>query len=92
MQLDEATTNRLARELATLAPMDVVFRPLTVLHLVGLLQVALRHPSLGGPRQLVAQTFIAGAQAFFETCPTATAIIQRGNEDEDPYAESFRLD
>lgn len=46
---DRDTLDQLARELLPKPPMEIAFRPETVLQLVGLVQLACRHPALPPP-------------------------------------------
>src|SRR4029077_10957896 len=56
----------MALELEALeAPIEVVLRPVSALQLAGLLQLALRHPSVDGPARQTALTFLAHVRAYF---------------------------
>lgn len=72
---------RLAAEVTALAPMELVLRPLSVFQFVALMQLVLRHPDLPASVRETAQTFVAGAQAYFAACP---AVLETIAEGEDP--------
>ena len=77
---DALTADLLACEIADKVPMELVLHPVTVFQLVGLLQLALRHPSLSGVSQAPAQRFISAAREYFFDCPTVLAVIERGDD------------
>jgi hypothetical protein len=72
------TPEQLALEMAQLAPMDLLLRPESAFHLVGLLQLVLRHPELSDGSSRIARTFIAGVREYFSTCPNVVEVIDRG--------------
>lgn len=80
-ETDPDITRRMASELEAIGPFEVVFAPLTVVQLAGLLQLALRHP---GVRSMdvsaSADRFLAGARAYFATCPTVLDMLNRGDD------------
>ena len=74
----------LAWELLHLPPMEVGLRPQTVFKLVGLLQLANRHPGLSPDLRGVIAGFVASAREYFASCPTVLNVIQLGD---DPTAD-----
>jgi hypothetical protein len=70
----------LANELQARGPMELTLRPQTVLQLVGMLQLAMRHPQLGTINRSTAVTFIAGARAYFADAPTVLAVLDAGDD------------
>jgi hypothetical protein len=60
--------------------MELVMKPDSAFHLVGLLQLALRHPDLPPVSRLLAHTFIDGAREYFADCPTILDVIRRGDD------------
>ena len=77
---DEETVARLLEELQQLDPMPLGLKPQSVLHLTGLLQLALRHPGLGEPSREIAHVFIASAREYFADCPAVLDVIRRGDD------------
>jgi hypothetical protein len=81
---DVAITQRLAVELSWKAhePMECVLQPLTVLQLVGALQLAQRHPHFADQETVAATTerFIAAAREYFSNCPAVLDVIRRGDD------------
>jgi len=64
------------------APIEMVLRPLSALHLAGLLQLALRHP---GTREhedayYVAVTFLEHVRAYFADAPATLEVLRRGDD------------
>ena len=60
--------------------MELTLRPETVTQLVGLLQLACRHPGVGPHLRDTADRFIGGARAFFADCPAVLEVIWRGDD------------
>jgi hypothetical protein len=80
---DPALLAAMVAELATReAPIEVVLRPLSALHLAGLLQLALRHPetSASSAHARIANTFIELVRAYFAGCPATLEILRRGDD------------
>ncbi len=82
--IDDALAMQMVDELAGLAHMELMLRPSTVFELVGLLQLAQRHPELPASIRATAARFVISAREYFADCPTVLAIIQRG---EDPQED-----
>jgi hypothetical protein len=71
----------MAAELRSLEErMEVHFAPLTAIYLVGLVQLALRHPGVSSEGAAVARAFLDGAREYFAECPTVLEIIDRGDD------------
>jgi len=68
-------------ERKALEPWDVTLRPVTALQLVGLVQLALRHPGVSAELHLIGTRFIDGARAYFDGCPATLAVIERGDRE-----------
>ena len=79
---DAVTVARMAAEMMTLGTMEVVFYPLKVLQVVGLLQLALRHEQIAAQRETAetARTFISMARQYFAGCPAVLDTITRGDD------------
>ena len=76
---DEELLLGIVEELERRGAMELVLQPVTVFHLCGILQLALRHPKLGDPSRQVAQQFLTGARAYFAECPTVLEVLRRGD-------------
>lgn len=78
---DDDVIRDAAAELATCEPIGVMFLPASAFHLVGLLQLALRHPRISDASRAAAHLFVLAAyDDWFRDCPTVRAIIERGND------------
>ena len=77
---DAAIVERMAHELQGAPGMDVVMKPETAFQFVGLLQLAMRHPTLPPRLADTATKFIAAARANFANCPTVLDVIDRGDD------------
>lgn len=62
------------------APMDLVCRPLTVLHLAGALQLARRHPRFPPTHSETVDRFLTAAREYFADCPTVLEVLRRGDD------------
>ena len=80
MMTDDEIVAQLIEELQALPPMAMTLSPPSVLHLVGLVQLALRHPHLGEPSQDFAQTFLVRAREYFADAPGALEVLRRGDD------------
>jgi hypothetical protein len=76
--LAQMTAEVLARE----APIEMVLRPLSALHLAGLLQLALRHPGTQASEAhaRIAVTFIEHVRAYFADAPAVLEVLRRGDD------------
>jgi hypothetical protein len=82
MTIDADLLAAMVRELETReAPITLVLRPLSALHLAGLLQLALRHPgtSSSEAHTRIAVTFIEHVRAFFADAPATLEVLRRGD-------------
>jgi hypothetical protein len=70
----------MAWELQHLAPMELGLRPQTVLQLVGLLQLANRHPGVSPELRGTIAGFLTAAREYFATCPAVLDVIRRGDD------------
>jgi len=64
------------------APIELVLRPSSALHLAGLLQLAMRHPALEARARGVAVTFLAHVRAYFAEAPAVLEALRRGDDPE----------
>ena len=81
MSTNDHTVLKLTEELVRKAQTDrfeLVIKPDSLFHMVGLMQLALRHPALAPSSRALAGTFIAGAREYFADCPTVLEVIERG--------------
>jgi hypothetical protein len=81
--IDEDLLAAMVRELDTReAPITLVLRPLSALHLAGLLQLALRHPgtSTSEAHRRIAVTFIEHVRAYFADAPAVLEVLRRGDD------------
>jgi hypothetical protein len=80
--LDPAqTTALLVAEMARLSgPAIVMLHPNDAMGLVGLLQLALRHPGVSNRLRDTADLFIESIRDYFAECPTVLDILARGDE------------
>ena len=72
---------RMAWELEAITdPMEIALRPITALHLAGLLQLALRHPGVNGSNLEAATAFLYAVRSYFVGCPATLEILDRGDD------------
>lgn len=64
------------------APITFVLRPLSALHLAGLLQLAMRHPGTGTSteHQRAATMFLDHVRAYFADCPATLEVLRMGDD------------
>jgi hypothetical protein len=79
-RLEDTLVAAMALELERKAPMEIVCQPLTVVQLTGLLQLALRHPTMPPDARAAGERFLAGVRAYFSDCPTVLDIVRRGDD------------
>ena len=78
---NEATTAALTAELRVLAPMGPIgLRPETVLQLIALMQLALRHPRIPPEIRQTAETFIDAGREYFAHSPAVLEVIRQGDD------------
>ena len=71
----------IALELVAHPPMEVVYRPQTVLELAGLLQLALRHPRLADAScRDTAEKLLHAIRDYFDDCPVTLELLRRGDD------------
>jgi hypothetical protein len=84
---EDDRAHALALELYALdRPFELVLQPITLLHLVGLLQLALRHPNIdpassdaeSPTHAQLAGNVITAARAYFAECPITLELIRQG--------------
>lgn len=84
--LEAITTEALVEEMRPMGAMELQLQAATVLQLVALIQLSLRHPDAGDFSAAAAagRQFIAAARGYFARCPTVIQVIDQGDEpDED---------
>lgn len=79
---DDATVAAVVEELRRHEdhPMELWLRPVTVFHLTGLIQLAMRHPTLSDENRAQGARFVATARAYFAACPNVLDVIRRGDD------------
>jgi hypothetical protein len=78
--ISEKRLSALGDELMYHPPMQITFQPATILALVGVVQLALRHPGLHGHSRAAAETFIASVREYFADCPLTLGLIHEGDQ------------
>lgn len=61
------------------APIELVLRPASALQLAGLLQLALRHPSIDRNTTRTAVMFLEHVRAYFADAPAVRELLRRGD-------------
>lgn len=79
----EQIVKELAAELEHKAPMSVAFYPHAMFQIAGLLQLALRHPSLGANVREAGEKFLIDIRQYFDGCPVVLDILTRGDTEDD---------
>lgn len=79
---EEEAVQLLIAELQALdtTPMEIAFRPFTVMQLAGLLQLALRHPDVSAEHRETAWSFLEAAREYFAACPTVLTVLEAGDD------------
>jgi hypothetical protein len=77
---DEQLAANLAAELATHPPVEVHLTATGALHLVGLLQLVLRHPMIAQSSRATAIAVIEQLRVYFVDAPATLAVIRRGDD------------
>lgn len=67
-----------------LTAMEIVLQPLSVLQMVALVQLSLRHPYVPADIRATAERFLAGAREYFADCPAVLEVVRAGD---DPAAD-----
>ena len=73
-------------------PITLVLRPLSALHLAGLIQLAMRHPGTGAQRSHVdvATMFLAHVRTYFAECPATLEVLRMGDDPRYDFERSER--
>jgi hypothetical protein len=80
MMDEQAMSAQMSAEMADMdRPMELILRPHSVLILVALVQLALRHPSVDGRIRDMGETLVAASKEYFANCPTVVQTIQLGD-------------
>jgi hypothetical protein len=76
------------------APIELVLRPSSALHLAGLLQLAMRHPALEARARGVALTYLGHVRAYFAEAPAVLEALRRGDDParDRPVSDADRAD
>jgi hypothetical protein len=78
---EDALVGLMAEELRQkLEPMEVVFRPLTIFQLTGLVQLALRHPQISPELRATGEAFLKGVREYFADSPHVLDVIRCGDD------------
>jgi hypothetical protein len=81
---DDQIAHAMAAEIAEHREMlTLVLTPLTAVRLVGLLQLALRHPQVDEGNRRTAAWVIGHVSEFFADAPTVLEVFRRGNDPEE---------
>ena len=82
-RLDEQLVAAMAAEIAAREePITLVLRPLSALHLAGLLQLALRHSGTRSSEAhyRVAVMFLEHVRGYFADAPAVLEVLRRGDD------------
>ena len=78
---DDEIVQALAEELEhKRAPLEITMQPASALQLAGLVQLALRHPSVAPNIAATARAFLAGVNEYFAECPMVLEVLRRGDD------------
>jgi len=79
---DEQLLRLMAEELAAMddEPALLALEPMTAVDIVGLLQLACRHPELSGRLRAQAGAFIDTIREHFADCPAILEVFRRGDD------------
>jgi hypothetical protein len=61
-------------------PMEIVFQPMTILELAGLVQLALRHPGVTPDHRHTASRFLNSIRLYFSDCPAVLEVLRLGDD------------
>ena len=78
--LDPAVVAKLVDEITATGPMQGSISSFGLFQLVGIVQLALRHPRLSADVRRAGVTFVEHARAHFAGCPTVLDVIRRGDD------------
>jgi hypothetical protein len=83
-ELDAHLLAAMTAEVLTLTnesePMVLGLRPLSVVQLAGLIQLALRHDRLSEQLRTVGVSFIDSVREYFAECPATLEVLRRGDD------------
>lgn len=79
---DEKTVAAMALEVQrkVTAPMEIIFHPMTLFQLTGLVQLALRHQDVSPELRATAERFLISVRQYFADAPTVLDVIRRGDD------------
>lgn len=77
--LDDRVIWDLARELASARPLALDLSPAASLELAGLVQLALRHPSVPPTARACADRYLAAMRQHFADRPTVLEVLRQGD-------------
>ena len=80
MKDDQVDVEICIDEMQMKAPMELVLQPITVFQLVGLIQLALRHPGCQGAARAAGDRFVGAARTYFADCAMIADVIRRGDD------------
>jgi len=80
-QYDDWATH-MAEEILNHPPMELLLKPETVMTMIGVLQLATRHPNLPPNTRRFVEEFIDHARAYFAECPFVLQVIRMGDDPE----------
>jgi hypothetical protein len=81
--LDEQLLAAMTAEIAAREePITLVLRPLSALHLAGLIQLAMRHPGThtSEAHDWIARMFLEHVRAYFADAPAVLEVLRRGDD------------
>lgn len=64
-------------------PMVVAFQPVAMFQIAGLLQIALRHPTVAVEVREAGDRFLRDIHEYFGACPTVRDVLTRTNDPKD---------
>ena len=82
---DTELVEQSAEEIRSLGPLHLAITPMQAFRLVGLLQLASRHPGVSPDNHQAIRWFIEHVRLHFADCPAMLEIIERGD---DPASDS----
>lgn len=80
MTRDQMLLDAVTCEVAAKAWLALSLRPLSALHLAGLVQLALRHPQVDGHNREAGERFLSGVREYFADCPAVLDLLRRGDD------------
>jgi hypothetical protein len=80
MNREQQLIERIADEIDTKGPMHLAISAIEVFRLVGMLQLAARHPAPSEDNRRAVRWFVEHARAHFADCPGLLEVIRRGDD------------